>query len=236
LNTPVKFERLTIAMTWVMFTITSSNPTCTYIRENMGLAYRVRDPLDPEPIPYDGMTDTLDKPLKDFIQSLFDRKPELQKFELLMSKQTQSDEHGPVQFRAVGAFRTKNKHKGKSVIHLSDQVHGLVVQDACEEVFKICSDGFVPPPPHGTRTRQEVTEMFPFFDPAIIAEVEEMRARVEGSVAERSARAATRGGGRSEVSLDSGMFRYSLCWSAETVDLNCAASHDRFCHSPRITG
>jgi hypothetical protein len=223
-------------MTWVMFTITSSNPTCTYIRENMGLAYRVRDFLDPEPIPYDGMTDTLDKPLKDFIQSLFDKKPELQKFELLMSKQTQSDEHGPVQFRAVGAFRTKNKHKGKSVIHLSDQVHGLVVQDACEEVFKICSDGFVPPPPHGTRTRQEVTEMFPFFDPAIIAEVEEMRARVEGSVAERSAKAATRGGGRSEVSLDSGMFRYSLCWSAETVDLNCAASHDRFCHSPRITG
>jgi hypothetical protein len=65
-------------------------------------------------------------------------------------------------------------------------------------------DGFVPPPPHETRTRQEITEMFPFFDPEILAQVEEARERVEGSQAERVARATARVGGRSEVSLDFG--------------------------------
>ena len=192
-----------MVMTWVPFTIVSDQPDLTYIRENMGLAYEVKDPLDPSPVPLRA-NDTLDKPLETFIDDLFASRPELQQLQFMMYKRTQSEEEGSSLFRSISAVRTAKESKGRSIIQKADQIDGRVVEHACEEVFSIFEDGFTPPPPHETRTARDILQMFPFMYSANLDEVENLREQFEGPRVERAARTAVRARRRDHLGIDFG--------------------------------
>lgn len=189
-------------MAWVPFTIvTPGPPSLAYIRENMGLEYQVKDPFDPEPVPLDReRCRTIDVPLERFFKDLFDKRPGLGEIRLVMSTMVDCNPNKTAIFREITATRSIAGSNGKLAVDFADTINPSVVADACDDVFTVFGDGWIPPPPHDPPSRQEMEAMFPpMFDPAMQAEVEAVRIRIEGPRAERTARAAARSGGRVDI-------------------------------------